>query len=463
MGVQRRRPDALGYHTRLCPQPKGLDRARPIRYPRGVTQTSESPESSRRSPKSPPAARSLWRHRDFLLLWGGQTVSDVGSAITTLALPLLAVTLLRASTFEISLITFLTYLAYLLITLPAGVIVDQLRKHGLMMWCDVARMVLVGSIPITAALWHATLWQVYVVALLGGTLSVFFDVAYQSYVPALVQGEQLVDANGKLGTTNAFAGLLGPPLGGALVGLVGAATAVLIDAVSFAVSALSLALIRTPEPKPERRAEHVTFRAAMNEGLGFVVRHPILRRIIACTATGNFFSASYQAVEIVYLVRMLHASPTVVGLLFSLGAIGGLVGGLTAGWFAKTVGSARIIWASMLVPVPLYLLIPLARPGWGTLLFAAGNFAFSFAVLLYNTAQLSYRQRICPPELLGRMNASVRWIVWGTLPLGALLGGGLGTWLGVRPTVWIGVLGDGLAGLFVFFSPLRGMRDVPDE
>ena len=428
-----------------------------------MTQTSESAESSRRSPKSPPAARSLWRHRDFLLLWAGQTVSDVGSAITTLALPLLAVTLLRASTFEIAFITFLTYLAYLLITLPAGVIVDQLRKHGLMMWCDVARMALVGSIPLAAALWHATLWQVYVVALLGGTLSVFFDVAYQSYVPALVQGEQLVDANGKLGTTNAFAGLLGPSVGGALVGLVGAATAVLIDAASFAVSALSLVLIRTPEPKPERRAEHVTFRAAMNEGLGFVVRHPILRRIIACTATANLFTACYQAVEIVYLVRTLRVSPAAVGLLFSLGAVGGLVGGLTAGWFARTFGSARIIWASTLVPGPLYLLIPLARPGWGALMFAAGNCAFSFAALLYNTAQLSYRQRICPPELLGRMNASVRWIVWGTLPLGALLGGGLGTWLGVRPTVWIGVLGAGLAGLFVFFSPLRGMRDVPDE
>lgn len=410
---------------------------------------------------SPPATRSLWWHRDFLLLWGGQTVSDVGTAVTTLALPLLAVSVLKASTFQVSLIIFLNYLAFLLITLPAGVLVDQVRKHGLMMWCDVARTVLVGSIPIVALLWHVTLWQIYLVALLGGTLSVFFDVAYQSYVPALVQGEQLVDANGKLGTTNSFAGLLGPSIGGALVGLVGAAKAVALDAVSFAVSALSLVLIRTPEPKPERRAEHVTFRAAMNEGLSFVVKHPILRRIVACTGTANLFGSAFQAVEIVFLVRILHTKPVVVGLLYSLGAIGGLVGGLTAGWFAKKVGSARIIWASILVPGPFYVLIPLAGPGWGTLMFAAGNFFFSFAVLLYNTAQLSYRQRICPPELLGRMNASVRWIVWGTLPLGSLMGGALGTWLGIRPTLWIGVTGSVLAGLFVYFSPLRTMRDVP--
>lgn len=422
-----------------------------------MTQLSETFDGGTAAPDS------LWRHRDFLLLWGGQTVSDMGSAVTTLALPLLAVSVLKATTFQVSLIIFLTYLAYLLITLPAGVLVDQVRKHGLMMWCDVARVVLVGSIPIVAVLGSVTLWQIYLVALFGGALSVFFDVAYQSYVPALVQGEQLVDANGKLGTTNSFAGLLGPSIGGALVGLIGAAKAVAVDAASFAISALSLILIRTPEAKPERRAEHVTFRAAMNEGLRFVVKHPILRRIVACTSTANLFGSSIQAVEIVFLVRVLHAGPALVGLLFSLGAVGGLVGGLTAGWFAKKFGSARIIWASLLLPAPLLVLIPLATPGWGTLLFAVGNIVFSLTSLLYNSAQVSYRQRICPPELLGRMNASVRWIVWGTLPLGALMGGALGTWIGIRPTIWIGVVGCAFAGLFVFFSPLRKMRDVPDS
>jgi MFS family permease len=421
-----------------------------------VTQLSEAFDGG-------PAASdgSLWRHRDFLLLWGGQTVSDMGSAVTTLALPLLAVSVLKATTFQVSLIIFLTYLAYLLITLPAGVLVDQVRKHGLMMWCDVARIALLGSVPLVATFGHVTLWQIYLVALFGGALSVFFDVAYQSYVPALVQGEQLVDANGKLGTTNSFAGLFGPSIGGALVGLIGAAKAVAVDAASFAISALSLLLIRTPEPKPAGRAEHVTFRAAMHEGLSFVVKHPILRKIVACTGTANLFSSCAAAVEIVFLVRLLHATPTLVGLLFSLGAAGGIIGGLTAGWFAKRVGTARIIWASILIPSPTCVLIPLARPGWGLLMYAAGYFVNSFSVLLYNTAQVSYRQRVCPPEMLGRMNASVRWLVWGTMPVGALLGGALGTWIGIRPTLWIGVVGGALAGLFVFFSPLRTLRDVP--
>jgi MFS family permease len=422
-----------------------------------VTQETEREEGEL------TAGKSLWRHRDFLLLWGGQTVSDVGSSVTTLALPLLAVTVLKATTFEVSAISVLTSLAFLLISLPAGVIVDQMRKHGLMMWCDVLRMLLLGSIPLAAVLGHVALWQVYIVATLAGILSVFFDVSYQSYLPVLLSGEQLVDANGKLGATNSFAGLVGPSLGGALVGLIGAAKAVAVDAGSFAASAVSLFLIRTPEAKPEKRPEHVTFQAAMREGLNFVVKHPILRKIVACTGTSNFFGSASGAVEIVFLVRILHASPTVVGIVFSLGAIGGIIGGLSSGWFGKRIGSARIIWVSILVPSPLLLLVPLAQPGWGVLLFAVGVFAMYFLSVVYNTAQVSYRQRICPPELLGRMNASVRWIVWGTLPLGALFGGALGTWIGVRPTLWVCAVGSILAGLFVFFSPLRRMRDVPDR
>jgi len=433
----------------------GLDDAGPV--------TEAAPAAGPAIPAQRGRPASLWRHRDFMLLWGGQTVSDVGSAVTMLALPLLAVSVLKATTFEVSLISILTSLAFLLISLPAGVIVDQVRKHGLMMWCDAARMVLLGSIPLTGWLGQVTLWQIYVVATLAGILSVFFDVSYQSYVPVLLDGEQLVDANGKLGATNAFAGLVGPSVGGALVGFIGAAKAVAADAGSFAASAVSLLLIRTPEPRPEKRAEHVTFRAAMNEGLSFVVRHPILRKVVACTGTSNFFSSGVGAVDVVFLVRVLHASPSVVGALFSLAAIGGVIGGMLAGRLGRWIGTARIIWVSTLVPSPLFLLMPLARPGWGVLLFAVGLFAQFFLAVVYNTAQVSYRQRICPPQLLGRMNASVRWIVWGTMPLGALFGGALGTWIGVRETIAVCAVGAGAAGLWVFFSPLRHLRDVPDN
>ncbi|MFC5905973.1 MFS transporter [Streptacidiphilus monticola] len=412
---------------------------------------------------SPPsAAPSLWRHRSFLLLWGGQSVSELGSEVTALVLPLLAVTVLHASTFAVAMLGLAGRLPFLLLSLPAGVVVDRLRRRTLMICCDVGRMVLLASVPLTAVLRGAVpLWQLYVVAVGVGVLSVFFDVAYQSYLPSLIPHEQLMDGNGKLGVTAAFAGLVGPSLGGALSGLVGAARAVAADAASYAVSVLALGLIRSPEPRPEPGAARVGFRAAMGEGLSFVVRHPVLRRIVACTATANLFLAGLTAVEVVYLIRQLHASTAETGAVLSAGAIGAIVGGALSGRLSRRIGSARIIWMAMLLPAPLNLLLPLAGPGWGLLLFALGLAQLNASGILYNTAQVSYRQAICPPGLAGRMNASIRWLVWGTLPLGALFGGALGSWAGLHATVWICSAGAGLAGFWVLFSPLGRMRDVP--
>lgn len=412
-----------------------------------------------------PPARSLWRHGDFLRLWVGQSVSELGSSVTGLALPLVAVVALHASTLAVGLLTAASSIAFLLIALPAGAIVDRLAKRKLMLWCDAARLVLVGSVPAAAVLWHVGLAQLFVVAVAVGVLTVFFDVAYQSYVPSLVDRARLLDANGKLGATQSFAQVAGPSIGGGLVGLLGAARAMAADAGSYLVSTVSLALIRTPEPPYVRGTAAdgtpTRLRAEIAEGLAFVVRHPILRKVVACTGTSNLFSSVLAAVELIYLVRVLHVSPAYVGLLMSIASVGGILGGVLFAPLARRIGSARIIWVSILGFSATSFLVPFAEPGWRVALFSAGWFGYSIAVVLYNTAQLSYRQAICPPALLGRMNASVRWIVWGTMPIGGALGGLLGTEIGVRPTVWIAVVGSYLAGLFVFFSPLRHMRDVP--
>jgi predicted MFS family arabinose efflux permease len=201
-------------------------------------------------------------------------------------------------------------------------------------------------------------------------------------------------------------------------------------------------------------------RDEIKEGLSFVVRHPILRKVVACTGTANLFISMGFALEMVYLIRVLHVKPGYVGLVFSPAAIGGMVGGLVAGPLAKRIGSARIIWFSpMVLGLPQFL-VPLAQPGWGVLLYAGGLFFLMTAGVVYNVAQVSYRQAITPPELLGRMNASVRFIVWGTMPIGVALGGVLGSAIGVRETLWVSVIGAWCAGLWVFFSPLRRMRDV---
>jgi MFS family permease len=408
---------------------------------------------------------SLWRHRNFLLLWSGQSVSEMGSSVTQLALPLTAVVVLRASTFQVGLLTSAATLAFALIALPAGALVDRWAKRRLMIWCDVARMVIIGSVPLAAALGALTLGQLYAVAVTAGVGTVFFDVAYQSYLPEVVHREHLVEGNGKLGATQAFAQVTGPGLGGALTGLAGAARALAADSISYAVSVASLLAMNVrEEARPAGGGRPgTTLRAEIAEGLSFVLRHPVLRKIVACTGTANLFGSMGVALEIVFLVRVLRVRPADTGLLIAVASLGGVAGGLLAGRLGRRIGSARIIWYSMLVLGFPQLLIPLAAPGWRIAAFPVGMAFFSFSAVVYNVAQVSYRQAICPPRLLGRMNAAVRWVVWGTLPLGGVIGGALGTLAGVRPTLWIAYAGSWAAGWWVFFSPLRRQRSFADQ
>ncbi len=407
--------------------------------------------------------RTLWHHRDFMLLWGGQTVSEVGSAVTTLALPLVAVLVLHATTFEVGALAACTTLPFLLIALPAGAWVDRWHKRSVLLWGDAGRVLVLGSVPIARALGHLGLAQLYVVALLSGVLTVFFDVAYQSYLPALVTRDQLVDANAKLAASQSFGQVTGPGLGGVLVGALGAAYAVAVDAASFVVSTIATFAIRGREPERQPTGVPRDLRREIREGLAFVLRHPILKKVVGCTATSNFFSGAMVAIESVYLVRTLHASPRVIGGVLSLGSVGGLLGAIFAGRIARRVGTARIIWLSLTVASPFGLLMPLAFRGYGVLLVAASFFAISAGGVVYNTAQVSFRQAVCPPPLLGRMNASVRFLVWGTMPLGAIFGGIVGTVIGLRATELVCALGQWSAVLWVIASPLFGMRDVPES
>ena len=414
-----------------------------------------------------PGSLSLWRHRDFMLLWGGQSISEIGSAVTTVALPLAAVVLLHASTFQVGLLTAAGTASFLLVALPAGLVVDRVAKRRLMLGCDMARTLIIGSVALAAAFGVLTMAQLFVVALLSGLATVFFDVAYQSYVPALVRRDQLHDGNGKLGATQSFAQVVGPGLGGGLFGVLKAG-AMSIDAVSFAVSAASLWLIKTREPaRPAPAAGDGQQRSGLFgeifAGLRFVAGHRVLRKIAACTATANLFGSMSGAIEILFLVRIVHISPAEVGLLFSIGSVGGILGGVLSGRLARWIGTARIIWFSMLIFGAIPIVMPLTAPGWRLALFPIAGAGLTFTSVVYNIAQVSYRQIICPPGLLGRMNAAMRWIVWGTLPLGGLLGGVLGstTALGIRPTLWLSVIGAWAAGFWVLFSPLGRMRDIP--
>jgi MFS family permease len=405
--------------------------------------------------------RTLWRHRDFLLLWVGQGISELGSAVTQLAMPLTAILVLRASTLQVGLLTAATTAAFLIIALPAGVVVDRTAKRKVMLACDIGRMAVIGSVPLAAAFGALTLGQLYGVALTAGVLTVFFDVAYQSYLPVLVRTDQLVDANGKLSAAAALAQVAGPGTSGALVGVLGAGGAMIADAVSYAVSVASLLLIRAPEPRLERLEVRPRFRQELTAGLSFIARDAILRKIVACTGTANLFAGIAYSLLILFMIRVLHVRAAETGLVVALAALGAVAGAVVSGPLSRLIGTARLIWVSMLGFGAIVLLTPAARPGWSTALCIVGWAGNGFSAELYNVAQVSYRQAICPPEMLGRMNSALRWIVWGTLPFGAVLGGTLGSVLGIRGGLWIAAAGLWAAGLWVFFSPLRTMRDVP--
>ena len=405
--------------------------------------------------------RSLLRHHDFRQLWAAETVSQVGTQVTMLALPVVAVTVLDATPLQMGVLTALETAAFLLIGLPAGAWVDRWRRKRVLVTADLVRAVVLATLPVAYLLDVLTLGQLFAVAAVTGTATVFFDVAYQSYLPALVDRDQLVDGNGKLEASRAVAQVAGPGATGVLLRVLGAPLLIAVDAVSYLVSALFIGRIGAPDVVPDR-ASRRPLRTEIGEGLAFVVRHPLLRRIVACTGTGNLFGSITSTLLVLFALRELGLSESTLGLALSAGAVGGLLGAATAARFARRVGEGRAIPLSAAALVPFSALTPLADLGAPVVLLVLSMFGFSWSVVVYNVTQVSFRQRLCPPGLLGRMNASVRFIVFGTMPLGGLLGGVLGTWLGVVPALWVAVAGSALACLPVVLSPLLTMRDLPD-
>ncbi|SFQ33524.1 Predicted arabinose efflux permease, MFS family [Amycolatopsis arida] len=403
---------------------------------------------------------SLWLHRDFRRLWAGDTVSQFGTFVGHTVLPLLAATVLAATPAQMGLLTAAEHAAFLLLGLPAGVWVDRVRRRTLMLAADAVRGTLLLTVPLAWWAGALTLTHLVVVALLVGACTLFFDVSYQSYLPFLVGRDRLVEGNTKLQASQSVAQVTGPGIGGLLVQAVGAATAVTATGLSYLASAGWLLRIRAREPRPVR-AEGTRLRTEVAEGLRFVFGDRALRAITGYTASANFAGAAFTAVEVLFLTRHLGLPAAAVGTVLAAGGAGSVLGALTAGWWTRRIGQARAIWLVPLLTAPAMFLVPLSAPGWRIGLVVAGLVVTGYGIVVYNVAQISYRQALCPDHLLGRMNASIRCVVWGTLPLGALAGGLLGEWIGVPATVWVAAAASTVAVAWVLCSPLRTMRDVP--
>jgi MFS family permease len=405
----------------------------------------------------------LWRHRDFMRLWSAETISQFGTQVTLLALPLAAILVLDASAFEVALLQAVEYLPFILVSLPAGVWVDRLPRRPILIIGDLGRAALLASVPVAYALDGLTLAHLFVVGFSAGVFTVFFDVAYQSYLPSLVERDELVEGNSKLEVSRAGAQLGGPALAGGLVELVRAPTAILVDAVSFVGSAFFLFRIRKREERPARADEQPNMRRELSEGLRYVLGHPLLRPIAVCTGSSNFFGMVVYAVFLVYAVRELGLTPGVIGIVLAVGNVGWLAAALSANRIARRIGVGTTIVASAALFGPAQLLVPLAPEGNAAAPVLVAAFALTlFGAVVYNITQLSLRQAIAPERIQGRMNAVMRFLVWGTIPLGSFAGGALASWIGLRPTLWVGAIAGAFTFLPVLFSPVRSIARMPE-
>jgi MFS family permease len=413
------------------------------------------------------STRSLLRHPDFLKLWTGQTVSVFGTAITQLALPIIAATTLRVSPFEFGLLTTIEFLPFILLSLPAGVWVDRLRRRPILIAADLGRAVAIASIPVAFALNGLTIWQLYAVAFLNGCLTVFFDVAYQSFLPSIVDRDQLVDGNSKLEITRSASQIVGPGMAGVLIGLLRAPFAMTLDAASYVWSALFVLLIRRAEPPVAPYGEAIhgpkpSMRAEIAVGLRYVTGHRWLRSIAATTGTSNLFANVFFAILILYLADERGLSPEAIGFAFSIGSLGVLGAALTTSRLTARIGVGRML---VLSSIGFSLEgLPVAFAPDGLILAAVALFVFmgGFFGVAWNINQVSLRQAITPPRMQGRANATMRFIVWGTIPLGSVVGGALGSLIGLHATIVVGAVGALIAFVPVTLSSVRSIVTMPE-
>jgi MFS family permease len=376
-----------------------------------------------------------------------------------------AISVLRATTFQVGALTAVEYSPFVLFGLPAGAIVDRLPRRPVLMTADVGRALALASVPIAYAFGALSYAQLVLVVFVTGSLTVFFDVAYQSILPALVEREELTDGNAKLEISRSAAQTAGPGIGGFLIELMGAATAVTVDAVSFVVSALFIRGIRARETAVEGVEEAKRGLRGLGheirEGLRYVLGHRTLRLIAGSTATSNFFSSMSTAVFLLYAVRERGYSAGVVGLIFTIGNLGALVAAFTAQPLTRVLHLGPAIVLGLLLAQLGMLGLGLAPASDGAVYFVAAWLLFGFGGILYNINQVSLRQAITPHRLQGRMNASMRFMVWGTMPFGSLAGGALGTALGLRATLVFAGIGGLTAVGWLLARPVRTLVDIP--
>ena len=391
-------------------------------------------------------------------LWAGQTAAQVGFQVGTLATSAIAITVLHASETQIGILSGLQTLAFLIVGLPAGAWVDGWRKRHVMITANLARIAALVSIPIAYAFFSLTIAHLMVVAALLGLSTVFFDVAYQSYVPMIASKRYIGAANGRLEASYQVGRAGGPGLGGWLLGVLAPPLAYLLTASTYVCSTWAIWRIRAPEPRPAH--SDASLRSQIVDGLSFVRGQRLLFPLFSCIACAAFAGAGIQVLLPILVLRTLGMSATQLGLLLSAGALGGILGALTRPAWITRLGIGRcivitnIVGVSALLAQPASVHVPFAA-AW---VIACSGVVSSYFITIYNVTQMSLRQEICPPDMLGRMNAIFRFAVWGVMPLGSFVAGIIASWVGVEATMYIFTAASIAAGIAMGFTPAARIR-----
>ena len=398
---------------------------------------------------------------DFRKLWIGQAISQIGSNITGVGLPLTAVLVLKASPLQMGFLSGVGAAAVLIFGLFAGAWVDRLHRRPILIAADLGRAVVLGIIPLAAMLHRLTIGDLYLVAVGSSILTVLFDVSYQAYLPSLIARENILTGNSRLALTESIAQIAGPGLAGILVQLLTAPMAMLFDAASFVCSASSVWLIRKPEPLPTRTLEPHIGRE-ISEGLVASWRDPLLRALAGRTASSAFFLGFGSSLYFLFAMRELGLTAALLGIIIAIGGTSGLFGAFLAEWLVRRFGFGRTFIGSAMAIGMAMLLIPLAHGS------VAACSAFLIAAQLgdlawpvYTISERSLRQAITPNHLLGRVNSSMHLLFHGVLPLGALAGGAIAQAVGMRRALLIGAIGVLLSTMWLVFSPVRRLRELP--
>ena len=410
---------------------------------------------------APPEPPPLLRQPEFLRLWAAQSISQLGDQVTLLALPLVAVLTLDASAAQMGFLVAAELLPHLFFSLLAGVWIErsQRRRH-LMIVADVGRAVLLVSVPIAYAFDVLSFPQLYAVAFAVGTFAVMFDVSWSTLFIAVVPRRDVVDANSKMSLSRAVSFVAGPSVAGFLVQLLTAPVTLLVDAVSYLGSALFLTRIRAVEPPVETDGKGVL--RNLRDGISFVLRDELIRPDLFCAATVNLFNFVFHAIFILYATRELGVSPGTLGLALGAGAVGGILGALVAPRLEQRIGIGRsVVLGSILFPAPL-LLVPIASGSELQigLMLGAAEFFSSVGVMIFDVSAASMTFLRTPDRIRARTAGTFRFVNYGIRPIGALLGGALGTALGLQTALWIGVLGALLGVGWLVFSPIPRLREV---